>query len=87
MNGHSLKLHFCMFKRSQRKHNSLDCHKVFSNIFHYLQSLHAQSLTQFFLKNCMFKAPKSQEWIVLIFSSVFFFFQMCTIPFENWRGF
>ncbi len=27
VNGHSLKLHFCIFKRSQRKHNSLDCHK------------------------------------------------------------
>jgi hypothetical protein len=26
MNGHSLKLHFCMFERSQRKDNSLDCH-------------------------------------------------------------
>jgi hypothetical protein len=27
--GHSLKLHFCMFERSQVKHNSLDCHNVF----------------------------------------------------------
>ncbi len=27
--GHSLKLHFCMFERSQMKHNSLDCHKCF----------------------------------------------------------
>jgi hypothetical protein len=34
MNGHSLKLHFCMFERSQVKHNSLDGHKVFENIFH-----------------------------------------------------
>jgi hypothetical protein len=25
MSGHSLKLHFCMFERSQGKHNSLDC--------------------------------------------------------------
>jgi hypothetical protein len=26
MGGNSLKLHFCMFERSQVKHNSLDCH-------------------------------------------------------------
>jgi hypothetical protein len=29
------------------KHNSLDCHNFFWNIFHYFQSLYAQSLTQF----------------------------------------
>ncbi len=46
MSGHSLKLHFCMFERSQGKHNSLDCHKYFWNIFHQLQGLHVQSLTQ-----------------------------------------
>jgi hypothetical protein len=33
VNGHSLKLHFCMFERSQGKYNSLDCHKNFWNIF------------------------------------------------------
>jgi hypothetical protein len=26
---HSLKLDFCMFERSQMKHNSLDCHNFF----------------------------------------------------------
>jgi hypothetical protein len=25
VSGHSLKLYLCMFKRSHRKHNSLDC--------------------------------------------------------------
>jgi len=34
VNGHSLKLHFCMFEKSQGKYNSLDCHKFFWNIFH-----------------------------------------------------
>jgi hypothetical protein len=34
VNGHSLKLHFCMFEKSQGKHNSLDCHNFFWNIFH-----------------------------------------------------
>jgi hypothetical protein len=29
MNGHSLKLHFCTFEKSQVKHNNLDCHKFF----------------------------------------------------------
>ncbi len=29
VNEHSLKLHFCMFERSQVKHNSLDCYNYF----------------------------------------------------------
>ncbi len=28
VNGHSLKVHFCMFKKSQGKQNSLDYHKI-----------------------------------------------------------
>jgi hypothetical protein len=31
---YSLKPHFLIFERSQVKHNSLDCHHVFWNIFH-----------------------------------------------------
>ncbi len=27
MSGHSLKFCFCVFERSQGKHNNLDCHK------------------------------------------------------------
>jgi hypothetical protein len=46
MNEHSFKLHFCMFKRSQVKYNSLDCPNCFWNIFRQLQSLHIQSLTK-----------------------------------------
>jgi hypothetical protein len=34
LSGHSLKLHFGMFERSQGKHNSLDYHNFFWNIFH-----------------------------------------------------
>jgi len=40
MSGHSLKLYFCMFEKSQgferlqKKHNSLDYHNFFGNIFH-----------------------------------------------------
>jgi hypothetical protein len=34
MRGHYFKLHFCMVEISQNKHNSLDCHNFFWNIFH-----------------------------------------------------
>jgi hypothetical protein len=34
VSGHSLKLHFCMFERYEGKHNSLDYHDFFWNIFH-----------------------------------------------------
>jgi hypothetical protein len=34
VNGHSLKLQFYIFERSQVKHNSLDYHNYFWNTFH-----------------------------------------------------
>jgi hypothetical protein len=34
VSGDFLELNFCMFERSQNKHNSLDCHKCFWNVFH-----------------------------------------------------
>jgi hypothetical protein len=34
VNGHFLRLHFCMFKKSQVKHNSLECRNFLWNIFH-----------------------------------------------------
>jgi hypothetical protein len=43
VNGHSLKLHFCVFEKPQVKHNSLDCHKDFWNIFPLIVKI---SLTQ-----------------------------------------
>ncbi len=46
MNGHSIKLQFCMFEKSQGKHNSLNWQKFLKNIFHWLQSTYVQSLTQ-----------------------------------------
>ncbi len=46
VSGHSLKLHICMFEISKVKHNSFNC-----NIFHRLQSLQVQSLTQ--IKNVL----------------------------------
>ncbi len=44
MNGHSLKLHFCIFEKSQRKHNSLDCHKSIWNIFHSIEKFTCSSV-------------------------------------------
>ncbi len=34
VSGHSLKLHICMFERSQGKHNNLNCRKKIWIIFH-----------------------------------------------------
>jgi hypothetical protein len=45
MNGHSLKLHFCMFEISQEEHNSLDFQKNLE-YFRLIAKLHFQSLTQ-----------------------------------------
>ncbi len=33
LKGHSLKLHFCIFEITLKKHTSLDCNNVFWNIF------------------------------------------------------
>jgi hypothetical protein len=33
VNGYSLNLHFCVFEKSQGKHNSLDYHFFFGEIF------------------------------------------------------
>ncbi len=34
VSGHFLKLHFCMFEKSQGKHNNLNCDNCFLNILH-----------------------------------------------------
>jgi hypothetical protein len=46
VNEHFFKFFFCMFEKSQEKHNSLDYHKSFWNIFHLIAKVIAQSLTQ-----------------------------------------
>jgi len=45
VSGHSLKMHFCIFKISQKNHNSLNCHN-FLEYFPLIEKLHAQSLVQ-----------------------------------------
>jgi hypothetical protein len=58
-----------MFERSQGKHDSLDCHNVFGNIFHELQGLHAQSWTQ--IKN-VFARSKHSKFESIFFKCIFF---------------
>jgi len=60
MNGHSLKLHFCMFERSQRKSNSLDYHN-FLQYFSLIAKFTCSKLDP--TKKCfyMFKTLKPQK--------------------------
>jgi len=58
MSGHSLKLHFSMFERSQVKHSNLDCHYFFFEYFLLIAKFTYSKLDTNFLKNCMFKALK-----------------------------
>ncbi len=82
MSGHSLKLYFCTFERSQVKHNSLDCHKCFGNIFPL--SLHAQSLTQ--IKNVFACLKHSNlESGQSFFLKHHFFLPNVHHSFENWK--
>jgi hypothetical protein len=85
VSGHSLKLHVCMFEKSQGKHNSLDCH-FFGEYFSLTAKFTCSKLNT--KQKCfyMFKSLKPQKWI-FFFPNVFFFYQMCTIFFENWKGF
>jgi hypothetical protein len=87
VSGHALKLYFCMFEKSQRKHNSLDCHNIFWHILHYLQTLDFQNLTQ--IKNVFTYSKHSnlENEQSLFFSNVFFLYQMCNFLKKNWRGF
>jgi len=85
VNGHSLKLHFCMFERSQR---SIIIH--FFIFFEYLSSIAKFTCSKLDTNHkcfCMSKTLKPQKWTFFVFFKHIFFYQMCTIPFENWRGF
>jgi hypothetical protein len=66
MSVHSLKLHFCMFEKSQGKHNSLKCYNIF-------KILYAQSLTQ--IKNvfaCSKHSKIESEQFLFFFKHHFF---------------
>ncbi len=58
MSGHSLKLHLCLFERSQGKHNNLDYHNVFWNIFLLIAKFTCSKLDTNKICFYMFKALK-----------------------------
>ncbi len=74
MSEHYLKLHFCMFKKSQRKHNSLNFYIYFGIFSIKLQSLHVQNLTKNQNLFYMFKTLKLQKWTILVFFKCLYFF-------------
>jgi hypothetical protein len=86
MSGHFFKLHFCMFDRSQMKYNSLDC-PIFWEIVSIIYKVYISSLTQ--IKNVFACSRHSnlESGQSLFFFQTSFFYQMCTIPCENKKGF
>jgi hypothetical protein len=55
VSGHSLKLFFYMFEKSQGKHNSLDCHKSFWKYFPLIAKFICSKLDKNKKCFCMFK--------------------------------
>jgi hypothetical protein len=78
VNGYSLKLHFCVFERSQGKHNSLDYH-FFFEIFLYFVKFTCSKLDTNFLK-IAFSKYSSLECGQSFFHMSY---QICTNPFRN----
>jgi len=68
MSEHFFKLHFCMFVRSQGKHNSLDCHKKVLEYIFIIAKFDINIKTI-----CMFKTLKSPMWTMLFFPNIIFF--------------
>jgi len=79
VNGHSLKLYFCMFERSQVKHNSLD-YQFFLEYFPLIASLHFQSLTQIKKIACSKYSNLESGWSLFFHTS---FFSTKCAPSEN----
>ncbi len=86
MNGHYLKLYFCMFERSQVKHNSLDYHNF---LWEYFSLIVKFTCSMFDTNNKKLHVQSTQtlKMKLIFFPNVIFFYQMCTIPSLNWRGF
>jgi hypothetical protein len=70
-------LHFCIFERSQGKHNNLDSHN-FLEYFPLIAKFTFSKLDTNQICFFMFKALKPWEWTPFL-SNVFFFYQMCII--------
>jgi len=76
VSGHSLKLHFYMFERSQAKNNNLDCHNFLEYIL-LIANFTCSKLDTNQKCFCMFKAFKPRKWIVPIFFKRPFFSTKC----------
>ncbi len=87
MNEHSLKLHFFMLERSQRKHNSLDCHKFFK-YFPLIKKIMCSKIDKNQKKKIAYsKHSNLENESPCFFQTFLFFYRMCTILFKNWKGF
>jgi hypothetical protein len=80
VSGHFLKLHFCMFEKSQGKHNSLNCDKFF-RIFFINCKVYMFKASHKFNFFYMFKTVKAQEWTIFVFFKRLFFPTKCA-PFH-----
>jgi len=81
VNGHSLKLHFCIFEKSQVKHNSLDCHYFFGIFFINCKfyMLKVEHKSKMFLHVHHIQTSRVDgHWV---FEKVIFSYLMCTILF------
>ncbi len=76
MNEHSLKLHFFMLERSQRKHNSLDCHKFFK-YFPLIKKIMCSKIDKNQKKKLHIQSTQTLRMRVLVFFKHFYFFTEC----------
>jgi hypothetical protein len=83
VNGNSLKLHLCIFERSQGKHNDLNSYKSFGMYFINFVKFTCSKLD--INQKCFLHIQNIETSRINIpfFSNLLFFYQMCTIPFEN----
>jgi hypothetical protein len=81
-----LKITFLYVSNITSKHNSLDCHNYFLKYFPLIAKFTCSNLetNQIFLH---VQSTQTSRVDNPCFFQMFFLNQMCTIPFENWRGF
>jgi hypothetical protein len=77
VNGHSLKMFFCMFEISQRKYNNLDCHKKFLEYFSLIENFTCSKFQTNQKCFCIFKIQTSRMEKIKIKNQTSFFFTKC----------
>jgi hypothetical protein len=83
MKGHSLKLYFCVFERSQMKHNNFDCHNFFYKYFALIVKFTCSKFDTNQKKIACSKYSNLENGQSFFFPKCHFFYQMCTIPSLN----